>query len=153
MTRPPILLSPPDIRGAEREAVAAAIESGWLAPVGPDLDAFEHELAAVCGTTRAVGLASGTAGLHLALHAHGVGAGDDVLVATLTFVATANAVMYTGARPVFVDAEPDSWCLDVDLVADELARRAATGHAAARRRGGRPLRAGSRLRPAGAAVS
>lgn len=124
---PRILLSPPDVRGGERDAVAAAVESGWLAPLGPDLAAFEAELAAVCGTAHAVGLSSGTAGLHLALHARGIGAGDDVLVATFTFAATANAVVYTGARPVFVDAAASTWCLDVDLVADELAERARRG--------------------------
>ncbi|MFV0309486.1 MAG: DegT/DnrJ/EryC1/StrS family aminotransferase [Desertimonas sp.] len=127
MSRRPILLSPPDIRGAEREAVAAALDGGWLAPVGPDLDAFEVELAAVCATTEAVGLSSGTAGLHLALHAHGVGVGDDVLVASLTFAATANAVVYTRARPVFVDADATSWCLDADLVVEELEARARRG--------------------------
>lgn len=125
MSATPILLSPPDLRGGEREAVAAAVESGWLAPIGPDLTAFEGELAEVCGTAHAVGLSSGTAGLHLALHAHGIGAGDDVLVATFTFAATANAVVYTGARPVFVDADPASWCLDAGLVAAELDARAA----------------------------
>ncbi|MDQ3468332.1 MAG: aminotransferase class I/II-fold pyridoxal phosphate-dependent enzyme [Actinomycetota bacterium] len=121
--RPPILLSPPDLRGGEREAVLAAFDSGWIAPVGPDLDAFERELAATCGTSHAVGLSSGTAGLHLALHALGVGPGDDVLVATFTFVATANAVCYTGARPVFVDCEPSSWCVDPDLLLTELDAR------------------------------
>lgn len=82
MSLPPILLSPPDVRGNEAAAVARAVESGWLAPVGPDLRAFEAELAAVAGTAHAVGLSSGTAGLHLALHAHGIGPGDDVLVAS-----------------------------------------------------------------------
>jgi len=125
--RPPILLSPPDLRGGEREAVLAAIDSGWIAPVGPDLDAFERELAVACGTGHAVGLASGTAGLHLALHALGVGPGDDVLVSTFTFVATANAVLYTGARPVFVDCEPSSWCIDPDLLLEELADRRRRG--------------------------
>jgi len=75
----------------------------------------------------AVGLASGTAGLHLALHALGVGPGDDVLVSTFTFVATANAVLYTGARPVFVDCEPSSWCIDPDLLLEELADRRRRG--------------------------
>ena len=125
--QPPILLSPPDLRGGEREAVLAAIDSGWIAPVGPDLDAFERELAVACGTGHAVGLASGTAGLHLALHALGVGPGDDVLVSTFTFVATANAVLYTGARPVFVDCEPSSWCIDPDLLLEELADRRRRG--------------------------
>lgn len=126
MTPRPILLSPPDVRGTERDAVAAAVDSGWLAPVGPDLDAFEAEVAQVCGTAHAVGVSSGTAGLHLALHAHGLGPGDVVLVPSFTFVATANAVAYTGARPVFVDAERTSWCLDVDLVVAEMERRART---------------------------
>ena len=127
MSLPPILLSPPDVRGDEAAAVAGAVESGWLAPVGPDLAAFEAELAIVAGTAHAVGLSSGTAGLHLALHAHDVGAGDDVLVATFTFAATANAIVYTGARPVFVDSEAASWCLDVDLVLGELDARRRAG--------------------------
>ena len=123
----PILLSPPDLRGGEREAVLAAIDSGWIAPVGPDLEAFETELAAVCGTQHAVALSSGTAALHLALHAAGISRGDDVLVASFTFAATANAVVYTGATPVFVDADPATWCIDVDLVLDELRRRQRAG--------------------------
>ena len=99
-----IHLSPPDIRGAEREAIVAAIDSGWAAPAGPDLEAFEVELAERCGVTHAVALSSGTAALHLALHASGIVSGDVVLMSTFTFVATYNAVAYTGANPVLVDA-------------------------------------------------
>jgi dTDP-4-amino-4,6-dideoxygalactose transaminase len=122
-----ILLSPPDVGEAEREALLAAFDSGWIAPVGPDLDAFEAEVAARVDRRYAVGLASGTAALQLALLTMNVGRGDEVLVPTLTFAATANAVAHAGATPVFVDAAADSWNLDVDLVADELARRAAVG--------------------------
>ena len=122
-----IHLSPPDIRGAEREAIVAAIDSGWAAPAGPDLDAFEAELAERCGVTHAVALSSGTAALHLALHANGIGAGDVVLVSTFTFVATFNAVAYTGAIPVLVDSERDSWCIDPNLVVNELERRHRAG--------------------------
>jgi pyridoxal phosphate-dependent aminotransferase EpsN len=121
MTR--IFLSPPDVRGPEREMLLAALDSGWVAPVGPDLDAFEAELAARCGMPYAVGLASGTAALHLALLLAGVGRDDDVLVPTLTFAATANAVTYVGARPCFVDSEAATWNVSPELLAAELDER------------------------------
>jgi dTDP-4-amino-4,6-dideoxygalactose transaminase len=122
-----IFLSPPDVGDAEREALLAALESGWVAPVGPALDAFEHDVAAFTGTAHAVALSSGTAALHLALLTLGVGPGDEVIVPTLTFVATANAVTYTGARPVLVDADPATWQIDPDLLAEALADRARSG--------------------------
>ena len=107
--------------------MVSAIESGWVAPAGPDLAAFEADLAAVCGTAGAVALASGTAGLHLALLTAGVGPGDQVMVPSLTFAATAFAVAYCAAAPVFVDCERRSWNIDPTLVVDELDRRAAAG--------------------------
>jgi dTDP-4-amino-4,6-dideoxygalactose transaminase len=122
-----ILLSPPDVGQADRDALLRAFDSGWIAPVGPELDAFEQELAAVTQREHAVALASGTAALHLALLAAGVGPGDEVLVPTLTFAATANAVVYLGARPVFVDVEEASWTLDPTLVAELLHDRRGTG--------------------------
>jgi dTDP-4-amino-4,6-dideoxygalactose transaminase len=125
MTR--IYLSPPEQSGVEREMVAAALDGGWLAPVGPDLDAFEQELAVVAGTQYCVGVSSGSAGLHLVLHALGIGPGAEVLVPTLTFVATANTVLYCGATPVFVDCDDSTWCVDAELVVAELDRRARLG--------------------------
>lgn len=122
-----IYLSPPELSGTESAALVRAVEGGWLAPMGPDLDAFEAELAAVAGRRHAVAVASGTAALHLALLAHGVRPGDDVLVPSLTFVATANAVLYCGAHPVFVDSEDRTWCVDPSLVLDELEHRARAG--------------------------
>ncbi|MBF4581010.1 aminotransferase class I/II-fold pyridoxal phosphate-dependent enzyme [Frigoribacterium sp. VKM Ac-2530] len=101
-----VLLSPPDTGPAEAAAVARALSSGWIAPVGPDLDAFEREMADRVGVRAAVALSSGTAALHLALLGLGVGPGDVVLTATMTFAATANAVVYTGAEPHFVDCDP-----------------------------------------------
>jgi dTDP-4-amino-4,6-dideoxygalactose transaminase len=109
-----VLLSPPDVGPAEELAVAEAVRSGWVAPAGPHLDAFERSLASRCGTTYAVGLSSGTAALHLALLGVGVKAGDVVIVPTMTFAATANAVIYTGAEPCFVDVEPDTGNVDCD---------------------------------------
>jgi dTDP-4-amino-4,6-dideoxygalactose transaminase len=122
-----IFLSPPHLDGDERDLLLDALDSNWIAPLGPHVDAFEAEIAEVAGRRHAVALSSGTAALHLALIAEGVGAGDDVLVPTLTFAATANAVTYVGARPVFIDADPSSWNLDPDLVAEELERRRRTG--------------------------
>lgn len=123
-----IYLSPPDVGPLEESYVLAALRSGWVAPVGPDLDAFERDVAERVGTRGAVAVSSGTAALHLALLGVGVGPGDVVVVPTLTFVATANAVRYTGARPVFVDCDPRTGNLDVDLVAQLLRRLRAHGH-------------------------
>ncbi|MFG3579838.1 DegT/DnrJ/EryC1/StrS family aminotransferase [Micromonospora chersina] len=122
-----IHLSAPDVGPLEEAYLIAALRSGWVAPVGPDLEAFEREIAARVGTRGAVGVSSGTAGLHLALLGVGVRPGDVVVVSTLTFVATANAVRYTGARPVFVDCDPQTGNLDVPLTADLLRRLRARG--------------------------
>ncbi|GAA4907422.1 aminotransferase class I/II-fold pyridoxal phosphate-dependent enzyme [Tessaracoccus lubricantis] len=100
-----IYLSSPDVTQAEEDALIRAIRSGWVAPLGPEVDAFEEELAAYTGRKYAVALSSGTAALHLALLNLGVGRGDLVLTSSLTFAATANAIVYTGAEPVFVDAD------------------------------------------------
>ncbi|MEU8262046.1 aminotransferase class I/II-fold pyridoxal phosphate-dependent enzyme [Micromonospora sp. NPDC048999] len=122
-----ILLSAPDVGPLEESYLIAALRSGWVAPVGPDLDAFEREVALRAGTRGAVAVSSGTAALHLALLGVGVGPGDAVVVPTLTFVATANAVRYTGATPVFVDCDPQTGNVDVALVAEVLKRLAARG--------------------------
>ena len=125
-----IYLSPPDVGEREAEWVADAVRSGWVAPVGPHLDAFEREIADRAGVPHAVGVSSGTAALHLAMLAVGVRPGQAVVVPTLTFVATANAVRYAGAEPVFVDCEPAAGNVDVGMLADLLA---------ALRREGRPV--------------
>lgn len=116
-----IFLSPPDVGPLEREQLLAALDGGWVAPVGPDLDAFEDELAAMVGWPGVVAVSSGTAALHLALLAHGVGPGDTVLTSSFTFVASANAIGYCGARPAFVDSEPASWNMCPELLAGALA--------------------------------
>lgn len=122
-----IHLSAPDVGDLEAKYVLDALRSGWVAPHGPAIDAFEEDTKAFVGAEHAVALSSGTAALHLALLACGVGAGDEVVVPTLTFAATAFAVTYVGARPVFVDSEATSWNLDPELLADFLAERAALG--------------------------
>jgi len=115
-----IFLSPPDVGPLEREYVLRALDSGWIAPVGPDLDAFERDLATLTGWPGAVAVSSGTAGLHLALLASGVQPGDDVIVSTFTFAASANAVVHAGATPVFVDSDASTWQLSPRLLSEAL---------------------------------
>jgi dTDP-4-amino-4,6-dideoxygalactose transaminase len=119
MTR--IHLSPPDLSTAERDAAVAAIESGWVAPVGPDLDAFEAALADVSGRRFAVGLASGTAAIRLLLRELGVGPGDAVLCSTFTFIGSIAGAVQLGARPVFVDCD-ESWNLSPELLTEAMGR-------------------------------
>ena len=104
-----IFLSPPHLSGQELEFVHEAFESNWIAPLGPQVEAFENEVAAYVGTKGALALSSGTAGIHLGLRLLGVGPGATVFCSTLTFVASVNPALYLGARPVFIDSEPDSW--------------------------------------------
>lgn len=103
-----IYLSPPDVGPEERAALLRAFDSNWIAPLGPEVDAFETEFAAYVDMPAAAALSSGTAALHLALDILGVGPGDRVLVQSLTFAASANVVRYMGAEPVFVDSEATS---------------------------------------------
>jgi dTDP-4-amino-4,6-dideoxygalactose transaminase len=122
-----IFLSPPEVGAEERRMLLEAFDSNWIAPVGPDLDAFEREVAEQAGVAHGVALSSGTAALHLALLLAGVESGDEVLVPSFTFIASASAVTYIGARPVFVDCSPISWNLDPALVEEALTKRAAIG--------------------------
>ena len=115
-------MSSPDVGPAERQAILNAFDSGWIAPAGPDLDAFEREVAKRVGVAHSVALASGTAALHLGLLGLGVGPGDLVVTSTMTFAATANAIVYTGAEPVFVDCDPATGNIDPQLLADALAQ-------------------------------
>ncbi len=123
-----IYLSAPDVGALEEEFLLDAVRSGWVAPLGPHVSAFEAELSDWSDTTHAVALSSGTAALHLALLATGVGPGQTVIVPTMTFAATANAVHYTGARPFFVDCQLSDGNLDVALLDDVLTRLIAAGH-------------------------
>jgi len=125
MTR--IYLSPPHMSGRELELVREAFASNWIAPLGPHVDAFERELAEKVGVRYAAALSSGTAGLHLALLLLGVGTGDEVLCSDLTFAATAFAITYVGAVPVFVDCDRATWNMDPALLGEALEDRARRG--------------------------
>jgi len=122
-----IFLSPPDMTARERRALLAAFDSNWIAPLGPEVNAFERELAQRIGMRDAAALSSGTAALHLALILSGVEPGDEVWTSTLTFAATANAIRYTGATPVFIDSERESWNMDPALLSEALQGAAKRG--------------------------
>lgn len=116
----PIHLSKADVTELEEQYVVSAIRSGWCAPLGPDVDAFEAEVAALVGVDHALALASGSAALHLAMLELGAGPGRVVVLPTMTFAATANAVAYTGATPVFVDALADDANVDPGLLVEAV---------------------------------
>lgn len=124
---PRIYLSPPDISTRDHAAVDAVLTSNWVAPVGPDLEAFESAVAELTERQYAVALNSGTAALHLALQLLNVQPGDSVICPTLTFAASANPICYCGADPIFVDSEPRTWNMDPVLLELELGERAASG--------------------------
>lgn len=128
MTR--VYLSPPHLSGEELGFVRQAFEENWVAPLGPHVDAFERELASYLGIGHAAALSSGTAAIHLALRVLGVQRGDDVICSSLTFSASANPILYEGANPVFIDAEPSTWNLDPALLAEELEDMARRGRRA-----------------------
>lgn len=124
-----IYMSSPDVGELEEQYVLSALRSGWVAPLGPDVDLFEQEIAARLGVDHAVALSSGTAALHLALLSHGIGDGDLVLTSSMTFAATANAIRYTGAEPFFVDCD-ETGNISVDLLEQAAEQLAASGRPA-----------------------
>ena len=103
--------------------VTDCILSGWVSSGGPYVYRFEEEFAKYCGSSRAISVCNRTAALHLAMAAFGIGPGDEVILPTLTFIATANAVTFTGATPVFVDSERETWNLDPDRVEEAITPR------------------------------
>ena len=115
-----IYLSPPHMSGREQKYVEEAFESNWIAPLGPHVDNFERELAQYLRVRGVVALNSGTAAMHLALQLLGVNNNDPVFCSALTFAATANPILYRGAEPVFIDAEPASWNLSPEALSRAL---------------------------------
>lgn len=109
MVQSKIYLSPPHMSGNELKYIQEAFETNWIAPLGPNVDAFEKEIASYVGAKEAVALSSGTAAIHLALSLLSVERGDTVFCSSLTFVASANPIVYQGAVPVFIDSEPETW--------------------------------------------
>ena len=102
-----------------------AFEQNWIAPLGPNVDAFEHAIAEYCGVGHAAALSSGTAAIHLALINLGVEQGDEVIASTFTFSATVNPIIYQGATPVLIDSEPETWNMDPELLENAIKKRRA----------------------------
>ncbi|GAA6617023.1 DegT/DnrJ/EryC1/StrS family aminotransferase [Scytonema sp. NUACC26] len=123
----PILLSTPHMGDRELEFVKEAFDTNWIAPVGPQIDAFEQEFCQANGARHAAAVSSGTAALHLALRLVGVESGDEVFCSTLTFIATANPITYLGAKPVFIDSDLTTWNMNPDLLWEALERRSRRG--------------------------
>ena len=124
---PKIWLSSPHMGTAEFNFVKEAFDTNWIAPLGPHVNGFEHDLEAFTGAKYAAALSSGTAALHLALVMLGVQAGDEVICQSFTFSATANPIVYLGAIPVFIDSEPETWNMCPDLLEQAIKDRIAKG--------------------------
>lgn len=124
---PRLFLSPPHLGDAELRFVQEAFASNYIAPLGPMVDTFEKEFAAYTGIPYCLALASGTAAMHLALRELGVGPGDEVLASTLTFIGSVTPATFLGASLAFIDADKQSWNMDPDLLAEELAECARRG--------------------------
>ncbi len=119
-----IFLSPPHMGDKEFAYVREAFSSNYIAPVGPQIDAFEREFAEKVGARYAAAVSSGTAALHLLLRYVGVGPDDEVFCSTLTFVASVNPILYLGAQPVFIDSDQKSWNMDPELLAQKMEEQA-----------------------------
>jgi dTDP-4-amino-4,6-dideoxygalactose transaminase len=115
-----IYLSPPHLSGEEMKFVQEAFESNYIAPTGPMINLFEREFAEKVGIAHAVAVSSGTAAMHLAMRVLGVGAGDEVIASSLTFIGSVSPVVFQGATPVFIDSDRMSWNMDPNLLAEEI---------------------------------
>ncbi|MGB3756827.1 MAG: DegT/DnrJ/EryC1/StrS family aminotransferase [Rivularia sp. (in: cyanobacteria)] len=122
-----ILLSTPHMGEQELKFVTEAFETNWIAPVGPHVDAFEEEFCLSTGAGYAAAVSSGTAAIHLALRLLNVGRGDEIFCSTLTFIASANPIIYQGAKPVFIDSDRTSWNMNPELLREAMEKRAKIG--------------------------
>ncbi|MEO1760665.1 MAG: DegT/DnrJ/EryC1/StrS family aminotransferase [Cyanobacteria bacterium J06629_18] len=122
-----ILLSTPHMGEQELKFVKEAFETNWIAPVGPHINAFEEEFCQHTGSGYAAAVSSGTAAIHLALRLLDVGLGDEIFCSTLTFIASANPIMYQGAKPVFIDSDYTSWNMNPELLQEAMEKRAKVG--------------------------
>jgi dTDP-4-amino-4,6-dideoxygalactose transaminase len=122
-----IWLSSPHMGGSEQKYVNEAFETNWIAPLGPHVDGFEHDLASYTKVGYAAALSSGTAALHLALIMLGIESGDEVICQSMTFSASANPIAYLGAVPIFIDSERETWNMCPELLEEAIKERLAKG--------------------------
>jgi dTDP-4-amino-4,6-dideoxygalactose transaminase len=117
-----INMAKPQIGDEEKKAVLEVLDSGMIAQ-GPRVKAFEEAFAQMCGTKHAVATTSGTTALHVAMLAHGIGRGDEVITSAFTFIASANSILYAGAKPVFVDIDPRTFNLDASRIEKAITKK------------------------------
>ncbi len=129
MSKNRIFLSPPHMSGKEQTYINEAFATNWIAPIGPNLNAFEENFCEYVQSPHALGTSSGTAAIHLALLHLNIKPGDEVFVSTLTFSASVNPIIYCGATPVFIDSEAASWNIDPELVEKAIQERLNQGKA------------------------
>lgn len=122
-----IWLSPPHMGGTEQKYIQDAFDSNWIAPHGPNVDAFEDSLVKYCGVEHAAAMSSGTAAIHLSLILLGVENGDEVIASSFTFSATVNPIVYLGAIPVLVDSEPETWNMCSEILEIAIKARLSKG--------------------------
>lgn len=123
MAREFLPVAEPDLSGNELKYATECIKSTWISSIGEFITRFEKQFAQFCGVRHCIATSNGTTALHLILHCLGIGPGDEVIVPALTFVATANAVVYTGATPVFIDSEDKTWNIDVKSIEEKITSR------------------------------
>src|ERR1035438_5262473 len=110
----------PFLSGNEKEYVLDAVDTGWISSAGKYISKFENLFSEYCGVKHGIAVCNGTVALHLALTALGIGKGDEVIVPNFTMIASAFSICYTGAMPVFVDAEPETWNIDVNKIEEKI---------------------------------
>ncbi|MFH1323972.1 MAG: DegT/DnrJ/EryC1/StrS family aminotransferase [Nanoarchaeota archaeon] len=118
-----IPVAEPFLGEKELEYVTDCVKSGWISSMGKYVNLFEGGFSKYCNSKHGVAVSNGTVALHLALAALGIGKGDEVIIPDLTFVATANAVAYTGAKPVMADIDKETWCIDTEKIKDKLTKK------------------------------
>lgn len=123
MAREFLPVAEPDLSGNELKYATECIKSTWISSIGEFITRFEKQFAQFCGAKHCIATSNGTTALHLVLHSLGIGQGDEVIVPTLTFVATANAVVYTGAIPIFADSERKTWNINVKSIEEKITPR------------------------------
>ncbi len=123
MNTPRIPIAMPILDGREKEYVMECMDTTWISSQGKFIEQFEQRFAEYCGVKHAIATNNGTTAIHLALDAMGIGAGDEVIVPTLTYIASANAIMYAGATPVFVDSDPKSLTIDIESVKSAITKK------------------------------
>ena len=113
----------PTLRGNELKYVSDCVKTNWVSSFGKYIGEFEKGFSAYCGVNHGITCCNGSIAIHLALESAGIGPGDEVIVPDFTMIASVNSILYTGAKPVFVDAEMSTWCMNSNLIEEKITKR------------------------------